>query len=108
MPVLRDALRLPGRVLRFATLNLPSVFDSIKQNQPGLVAVDAVFAQAKEGVAFIDRVQKLAIPGCDIRLVARVAGEWATTPLSGAAPAVAAPPRAAAIDVKSSGLNTRR
>jgi hypothetical protein len=108
MPVLRDALRLPGRVLRFATLNLPSVFDSIKQNQPGLVAIDALFAQTKEGQAFIDRVQKLATTGCEIRLVARVAGEWATTPLAGAAASNGAPSRQPAVDLKASGLDTRR
>jgi PilZ domain len=104
MPALRDGLRLPGRVLRFGTLNLPSVFDSIKSNQPGLVAVDAVFAQRPEGVAFIDRVQKLAVADSEIRLVALVDGAWATTPLAGAAGRAAAP----RVDVKASGLNTRR
>src|SRR5262249_32482878 len=105
MPVLRDALRLPGRVLRFATLNLPSVFDSIKSNQPGLIAIDAAFAQTPEGHAFIERVRKVAGPASQMRLVARIAGEWTTTALPGAA---GRPPAPAVLDVKATGLNTRR
>jgi hypothetical protein len=109
----RDNVRLPGRVQRFSTLNLPSVFDAIKANQPGLVAIDAIFAQTAEGQAFVDRVQKLAMPHSEIRLVARVGAEWATTPLSSGAIAVPAgaildAPAAALVDVKASGLNTRR
>jgi len=75
-------------------------------------------------------VQKLAIPGLEIRLVVRTGGVWGTTPLAGAAatarpgatassgspaspaarPEAPAAPATAApkIDVKASALNTRR
>ena len=108
---LRDGLRLSGRVLRFASTNLAAAFESVKTNQPGLVAIDARFAAMPEGGAFIDRIGKLAIPGSETRLVARVGGAWATTPLRCAAapaPEPAPTPARAPVDVKSTGLNTRR
>src|SRR5206468_9377926 len=101
-------------------------------SKAGLLAVDAQFAATPEGQAFIDRVQKLKLPGLEIRLVVRTGGVWSTTPLEDAAPAAraGAPAAAAAaaatsagarpgapavpaaaspkIDVKASGLNTRR
>jgi PilZ domain-containing protein len=107
MAAFRDSLRLPGRVLRFATLNLPSVFESIKSNQPGLVAIDAVFAQTPEGQAFVERVRRTT-PQSEIRLVALVAGGWATTPLPGAAPNAASTAAPPPIDVRVSGLDARR
>jgi hypothetical protein len=97
----RDELHLAGRVLRFSSSNLASVFESIRANQPGVVAVDAIFADTAAGQAFIERVAQLHIPASEIRLVARTNGAWATKPLFQAAPAPTA-------DVKSAGLNTRR
>jgi hypothetical protein len=108
MAAFRDGVRLPGRVLRFASSNLAVAFDSIKTNQPGLVAIDGQFAETPEGRALIDRIDKLSIAGSQTRLVSRVNGEWATTPLAsrpGAGGAAAAAPK---IDVKAVGLNTRR
>ena len=105
LAAIRDELRMPGRVLRFSSSNLPSVLESIRANQPGVVAVDALFAETAAGRAFVDRVDKLAIPSSEVRLVVRQNGSWATTPLgSGGAPAAAAPKT----DVKATGLNTRR
>ena len=101
MAAFRDELRLAGRVLRFSSSNLASVFESIRANQPSLVAIDALFVETAAGKAFVDRVEKLAIPSSEIHLVARENGAWKTRPLSGYAPAPA-------IDVKSAGLNTRR
>jgi PilZ domain-containing protein len=100
--VFRDRLHLSGRVLRFASTNLATAFESIKTNQPRLVAVDGAFAERAEGRAFIDRVSRLAIDGTETRLVAEIKGAWATTPL----PAQPAPPPA--VDAKNSGINTRR
>jgi len=102
----RDGIRLPGRVLRFATINLASVLDTIKASRPGLVAIDGVFAQRLEGQAFVDRVRKLGIPNLEIRLVARVGGNWTTTALPGAPGMPPSIPKM--IDVKASGINTRR
>jgi hypothetical protein len=100
--VFRDRLHLSGRVLRFASTNLATAFESIKTNQPRLVAVDGGFAKTAEGLAFIDRVARLAIVGLDTRLVAEVKGAWATTPLSDQ------PAALPVVDVKASGINTRR
>src|SRR5262245_31913049 len=143
MTAVGGSIQLPGRVLRFVSNNLPATLDGLRTSRAGLLAIDGVFAATPEGKAFIDRVQKLALPGLDIRLVARIGGVWATTPLDGvepaaapppaahaplvvhpraAAPALAGPPAAGgappplvkpaadapAIDVKASGLNTRR
>jgi PilZ domain-containing protein len=97
---LRDALHLPGRVLRFSSSNLPSVFESIRANQPGVVVFDAMFAETAEGKAFVHRVEQLSIPDNEIKLVARSGGAWTVTPLD----AEPAPPA----DVQQTGLNTRR
>ncbi len=132
---MRDGLRLSGRVLRFASTNLATALASIKSNQPKLVAIDTTFAETPPGHAFVERIESLAIEGSEIRLVARVGGAWATTPLRAAAAPVperarvpdpvrlpvaepvrapetaraAAPERVPPpIDVKSTGLNTRR
>src|SRR6266852_5793204 len=111
MTAIRDELRMPGRVLRFSSSNLPSVLESIRANEPGIVAVDALFAETPAGKAFVDRVDKLAIPSSEIRLVVRQNGAWATTPLvSAGAPGapVARVATAPTVDLKATGLNTRR
>jgi len=107
MAAFRQGVRLPGRVLRFVSSNLVLAFDSIKTNQPGLVAIDGKFAETPEGRALIDRIHQLSIAGSQTRLVARLNGEWATIPLPfrAAATGAAAAPK---IDAKAVGLNTRR
>ncbi len=81
MPALRDGLRLDGRVLRFMSTNLTTAFDSIRANNPGIVAVDAAFAETAPGRAFLDRIAALAIPASGVRLVRQIDGRWTTTPL---------------------------
>jgi hypothetical protein len=98
MPAIRDELQLPGRALSFSDRNLASALESIRAHGPQLVVVDAVFAQTPQGVAFIDRVEKLAIAPSDIRLIARVGGSWTTTPRTSSLAVVDGP----------IGLNTRR
>ena len=125
MPAIRDGLHLPGRALYFTAGNLASALESIRTYQAKLVAVDALWAQTPPGVAFIDRVEKLAIADGEIRLIARLEGRWVTTPRSpgsgvvnlsappvAAVPApapavVAAPPRAVAA-AQMAALSTRR
>jgi PilZ domain len=79
MPAIRAGLQVLGRAMHITSGNLASAMDSIKNFQPKLVAVDAVFAQTLTGAAFIERVEKLAIADGDIRLIARVEGSWITT-----------------------------
>lgn len=102
MTAFRDELHLNGRVLRFSSSNLASVLESIRANQPRLVAIDAVFADTAAGQAFVDRVEQLQIPASEIQLVARLNGAWATKPLPQAGPSQRM------VDVKATGLNTRR
>ncbi len=71
MPALRDGLRLDGRVLRFMSTNLATALESIRTNNPGVVAVDAAFAETAPGRAFLDRVSTLAVPSSSVRLVRR-------------------------------------
>jgi hypothetical protein len=108
MTAIRDELRMPGRVLRFSSSNLASVLESIRANQPGIVAVDALFAETPAGKAFVERVDQLAIPSSEIRLVVRLNGSWATTPLVAARAPAATAATASKVDVKTAGLNTRR
>lgn len=97
MPALRDGLRLDGRVLRFMSTNLATAVESIRANNPGIVAVDAAFAETAAGRAFLDRVAALAMPEPSVRLVQQIEGRWATTPIvpgvAEAPPASACPPR---------------
>jgi hypothetical protein len=100
LQALNDGLNVPGRVLRFSDANLTAAFESIREQQPGVVVFDALFAQTSEGQAFVDRVQKLLIPQSEIRLVALVNGAWIVTPI----PLELTPPLAG----QPTGLNTRR
>src|SRR3954467_991931 len=77
MASFRDELRLPGRVLRFSSSNLPTVLESIRANQPGTIAIDAQFVATAAGQAFVDRVGQMAIPALEICVVARHNGAWA-------------------------------
>src|SRR5437867_677035 len=90
MTAVGGSINLPGRVLRFVASNLAAALEGIRTSKAGLLAVDAQFATMPEGQAFVDRVQKLAIPGLEIRLVVRTGGVWSTTPLEDATPAVPA------------------
>jgi hypothetical protein len=102
LTAMRDGLDLPGRVLRFSNSNLASAFESIRAHQPGIVAIDALFAQTPEGRAFVDRVGQLAIPQSEIHLVALVNGAWTMTSVE-ATPDQAEAPMAGLVP-----LNTRR
>jgi hypothetical protein len=117
MPAIRAGLQVLGRAMHITSGNLSSAMDSIKNFQPKLVAVDASFAQTLTGAAFIERVEKLAIPDGEIRLIARMEGSWVTTarrPSTGAvvssAPAViAASSMAAPITAaRAAAVSTRR
>jgi hypothetical protein len=88
MPAIRDGLRLPVRAVYFTSGNLASALDGIRTNQPKLVAVDAVFAQTPQGLAFLDRVEKTALVEADIRLIVKIEGRWVTAPRDGAPAAV--------------------
>jgi PilZ domain-containing protein len=126
MTAVGGSITLPGRVLRFTSGNLASALEGIRASKAGLLAVDGAFAATPEGQAFVDRVQKLQLPGLEIRLITRSGGAWGTSPLGApSVPAATAPARTSAaggtgtsgtsvaaappaIDVKASGLNTRR
>ena len=111
---IRDGMPLPGRALYFTTGNVASALESIRNYRPKLVAVDALWAQTPPGVAFIDRVERLAILEGDIRLVARLEGRWVTTPQRIAvgapppAPAIAPAPRPTIVPVDAAAISTRR
>lgn len=79
MPAIRAGLPVLGRAMHITSGNLPSAMESIKNFQPKLVAIDASFAQTLTGAAFIERVERLAIPDGEIRLIARIEGAWVTT-----------------------------
>jgi PilZ domain-containing protein len=102
MTAFRDELHLRGRVLRFSSTNLASVLESIRTNQPGIVAIDSVFAGTAQGRIFVERIGKLGIPPSEIQLVTRLNTGWGTRPL-----AQADLPQPM-VDVKSTDLNTRR
>ena len=76
MTAVGGSINLPGRVLRFVSSNLAAALEAIRTSKAGLLAVDAQFVATSEGQAFVDRVQKLAIPGLEIRLVVRTGGVW--------------------------------
>ena len=105
MPAIRDGMQLPVRAMHFTSGNLGSALESIRAYRPKVVAIDALFAQTPPGAAFVDRVEKLAIAGSDIRFVVQLEGRWVTAPRSGPGavdlsappvPTVAAPPVGAA------------
>ncbi|MBZ5560436.1 MAG: PilZ domain-containing protein [Acidobacteriia bacterium] len=90
---------LPGTVLYFSSTNLASALESIRAHAPHIVALESQFAETAEGLAFVTRLHALAVPGCELRSLARVDGRWTTMPLTGSAAALTA---AAAV------VNTRR
>jgi hypothetical protein len=103
MPAIRAGLQVLGRAMHITSGNLASAMESIRNFQPKVVAVDALFAQTLTGAAFIERVEKLAIADGEIRLIARIEGSWVTTSrrqstgvVVVSAPAVVAAPSVAA------------
>lgn len=97
--IIADAVRLRAirqespfscRVLYFTDSNLVSAFESIRGHKPRVVALESHFAHTGEGRAFVDRLQILSVPGCELHLISFVKGQW-TTSLPGATPIAAAP-----------------
>jgi hypothetical protein len=80
MPVIRERLRLPGNVMHFTTGNLAPAIENIRSYQPKLIAVDMLFAQTQSGMAFVDRVSRLATADSSIQLITNVEGRWVTVP----------------------------
>ena len=57
MASFRDELHLAGRVLRFSSSNLATVFESIRANQPGTIAIDGLFVGTPAGKAFVKQLE---------------------------------------------------
>ena len=106
--VIADAVRLrairqespfSGRVLYFSDSNLLPAFESIRAHRPKVIALESHFAHTGEGRAFVDRLQIVPVPGCELHFISFVKGQW-TTSLPGTTP----------LAVVSSGVsvNTRR
>ena len=91
IPAIRDGMVLPGRMMYFTAANVVAALDTIRAHQPKLVVVDALFARTAPGVAFVERVEQLAIPQSDIRLVIQLEGRWVTAPRNAGPVAVSAP-----------------
>jgi len=107
MTAIRDGLPTPGRVLRYTTSNLASVFESIRANQPGLIIFDSVFLQTPAGHVFVERIRQLAL----VRVVLQAAvfdrGRWTMTPID-VQPAPPVQPDSPRIVAVTAGLDTRR
>src|SRR5206468_4852651 len=76
MTAMRDGLPTPGRVLRYTTSNLASVFESIRANQPGLIVFDSVFLQTPPGHVFVDRIRQLSLPKVVLQAAVFDRGRW--------------------------------
>jgi PilZ domain-containing protein len=83
LAAIREGVRLPGRAMHFTSGSLASAMESVRAYRPKLVAIDALFAPTPPGVAFIERVDAMAIPGIAIRLIVQHEGRWVTTPREG-------------------------
>jgi len=104
MAQLRDGLPLPGRVLRYSSSNLASVFESIRANQPGLIVLDSVFLSTPAGREFLGRVGDLKIPKLVTQAVVFDRGHWTMTSIGNEPAAVVEAPSPRI----SAGLDTRR
>jgi hypothetical protein len=104
---MRDGLPTPGRVLRYPTSNLMSVFESIRANQPGLIIIDAIFLQTPAGHGFLERIKLLSLPKVVLQAAVFDRGNWTMTSIDQPppAPVVAPSPRITAV---TAGLDTRR
>ena len=107
MTAIRDGMPTPGRVLRYSTSNLASVFESIRANQPGLVIFDAVFLQTPAGHAFVERVNMLAIPKLVLQAAVFDRGRWTMASLDAEPPAAPVVP-SVRVTAVTAGLETRR
>lgn len=107
MAAVRDGLPLPGRVLRYSSSNLASVFESIRANQPGLIVLDAVFLQTPAGRGFIERINQLSIPRLVLQSAVFDHGHWTMSSLD-AEPKVAPAAPSERIIAATAGLDTRR
>jgi len=107
MAAIRDGLPAPGRVLRYTTSNLASVFESIRANQPGLIVIDSVFMQTPAGHGFVERIRGLSLPKLVLQAAVFERGHWTMAPLDVQPAAVEAAPTPRIIAV-TAGLETRR
>lgn len=107
MTALRDGLPLPGRVLRYSSSNLASVFESIRANQPGLIVLDSGFLQTPAGHGFVERVHQLSIPKVVLQSAVFERGHWTMTSLDHEPPAPPVAPSERIVAV-TAGLETRR
>jgi hypothetical protein len=118
---IRAGLSLSGRVTWFTAGNLFAAHASIQMHHPKVILVEAVFAETPTGQEFLAGIERLAIRGSAINLVARAQGRWTTTPYgpqlaiaesqAGAAAlsrSGAAEFRLAAAGAQTKGANTRR
>ena len=114
LSAIRDGVRLAGRAMHFTGGNLGTALESIRTHQPKLVAIDALLARTPQGAAFVDRVEKLAVAGSDIRLIAKRDGGWVTMSrdsdliVAASGPAVVAASRPPVVAAHKVALNTRR
>src|SRR5207247_10215469 len=76
MSGIRDGLPTPGRVLRYPTGNLASVFESIRANQPRLIILDWLFLQTPAGHGLVERIHQLNLPKIVLQSVVFERGVW--------------------------------
>src|SRR4029077_9330976 len=84
---IRSGMLLTGRAYHFTTADLAAALECVRTQEAKLVAVDALWAQSPLGMSFIERVGKLAIAGCEIRLIVRPQGRGVTAPRDSISPA---------------------
>src|SRR4051812_7260880 len=108
MAAIRDGMPTPGRVLRYPTSNLSSVYESIRANQPGLLIIDSVFLQTPAGHGFVERIQQLALPKLVLQGAVFDRGRWMMAPIDAPPPAPAVPQNQRVVAVRDTGLETRR
>ncbi|HEY1912778.1 MAG TPA: PilZ domain-containing protein [Vicinamibacterales bacterium] len=78
LKIIRERLRLPGQAMHFSATNLVSAIDHIRSYQPNLIAVDALYAQTPAGIAAMERIERAATSGAEIRLITALNGQWVT------------------------------
>jgi hypothetical protein len=108
MSAIRDGLPTPGRVLRYPTGNLASVFESIRANQPGLIVLDWLFLQTPAGHGFVERIKQLNLSKVVLQAALFERGVWTMKPLDYQIPDAPIAPSPRIVAVTTSGLDTRR
>jgi hypothetical protein len=78
LKIIRERLRLPGQAMHFSATNLVAAIDHIRSYQPNLIAVDALYAQTPAGIASMERIERAATSGAEIRLITALNGQWVT------------------------------